>query len=124
MEDKGGILAQEKFVSQSWTNTKSDLIEITEDKLENILIKHLHKLDKAKGWLTPLSLFVTILIVLLSTEFKQFLSIEKEVWEAIFVIGSFATLIWTFYSGYQAYNCSKNTSIRFLIEQIKNSQNS
>lgn len=122
MSDNSGINPQDKFVDQVRTNTKSDLIEITEDKLENILLKHLDKLNKVKGWLTPLSLFATILIVLLTAEFKLYFGIEKEVWKAVFVLSLFVTMIWTGISSYNAIRCSKKSSISFLINEIKNQQ--
>lgn len=120
MSDNSGFNSQEKFVNQVRTNTKSDLIEITEDKLENILLKYLNRLGKSKGWLTPLSLFVTIIIVLLTAEFKSYFGLEKEVWKAIFVISLIGTFIWLLKSTLQAIRCTKNSSISFLIGEIKN----
>ena len=120
MENNSGINPIDKFVSQVRINTQSELIEITEDKLENILLKHLSKLNKVKGWLTPASLFLTVLIVLLTADFKTFWSIEKEVWKAIFVIGLIATLIWSILAIISAIKCSKNSTITFLINEIKN----
>jgi uncharacterized membrane protein YqjE len=117
---ESGINPQSKFVNQVRTNTKSDLIEITEDKLENILLKYLGKLNKVKGWLTPFSLFVTILIVLLTAEFKIFLGISKEIWNAFFILALLITFIWTLKSAYDAIKCSKNSTIDFLISEIKN----
>jgi hypothetical protein len=122
MSNNSGINPQSKFIDQVRTNTKSDLIEITEDKLENILLKHLEKLNKVNGWLTPLSLFATILIVLLTAEFKLFFGIEKEVWKAIFALSLLITFIWTLISGFNAIICSKKSSIVFLINEIKNQQ--
>lgn len=120
MENNSGFNPIDKFVSQVRINTQSELIEITEDKLENILLKHLSKLNKVKGWLTPASLFLTVLIVLLTADFKTFWSIEKEVWKAIFVIGLIATLIWSILAIISAIKCSKNSTITFLINEIKN----
>ncbi|CAL2082775.1 conserved hypothetical protein [Tenacibaculum dicentrarchi] len=120
MSNNSGFNPQNKFVNQVRTNTKSDLIEITEDKLENILLKHLNKLNKVKAWLTPLSLFITILIVILTSTFKSFVGLEKEVWKAIFVISLIVTFFWTIISSYNAIKCSKSSSIDFLINEIKN----
>ena len=117
---EGGINPPKKFVSQVRTNTQSELIEITEDKLENILLKHLNKLNKVKGWLTPISLFITILIVLLTADFKPFLGLEKEVWNAIFIISALIALIWSITSIISAIKCSRSSTISFLIKEIKN----
>ncbi|MFT4646262.1 MAG: hypothetical protein ACI8RP_001611 [Urechidicola sp.] len=113
------INPQNKFIDQVRTNTKSDLIEITEDKLENILLKHLNKLNKVRGWLTPFSLSITILIVLLTADFKLFLGISEEIWGAVFVLGFIISIIWTLVSVFLAIKCSKSSTIRFLINEIK-----
>lgn len=120
MSNNSGFNPQDKFVNEVHTNTKSNLIEITEDKLENILLKHLNKLNKVKGWLTPLSLFVTILIVLLTATFNSFAGLTKDVWNAIFVISLVITLVWAIVASIEAIKCSKSSTIGFLIKEIKN----
>ena len=51
MNGVSGFDPSEKFVGQVCINTQSDLIEITEDKLENILIKHLKYLSLKKSFI-------------------------------------------------------------------------
>ena len=83
---------QNRFIDKKMSNIKSDLIEITHDKLENILLKYLKNLNKTKAWSTPLSIFITVLITRTTTDFKNALGLEKQVWDAIFFIlclGSF-----------------------------------
>lgn len=111
-----------KFVNQTRNNTKSDLIEITEDKLENILLKHLHKIQKGQSWLTPLTLFLTVLIVLLTSEFKDFIGIKKEVWNAVFLLTSLISFVWLIVTIVKAIKHTKTSSLENLINQIKNSQ--
>ena len=62
---------QSKFVDKNVSNVKSDLIEITHDKLENILLKHLKNLDIRNSWITPASIFLTVLIVRLTATFND-----------------------------------------------------
>jgi len=112
-----------RFINKICSNTKSDLIEITEDKLENILSRFITNLKKAHMWLTPLSLFVSILLVVLTAEFnKNFIGISKDIWTAIFyilLISSFMWLVWSI-----IYSCrfSKKTRIEYIIGKIKNNQ--
>lgn len=84
----------EKFVSQVCSNVKSDLIEITEDKLENVLLKHLKNLRIISSWVTPLTIFLSVLLAILTTDFKDALGLTKEVWNAVFVILLFGSLGW------------------------------
>lgn len=111
-----------KFVSEVRSNVKSDLIEITEDKLENILLKHLKKVTTTKNWITPLSIFITVLIVLLTAEFKEFLDLEKEVWKAIFIIILICSFIYLIITIIRAIIHSNKSSITYLIEEIKYSE--
>lgn len=111
-----------KFVNQKRNNTKSDLIEITEDKLENILLKHLHKKQKAQSWLTPLTLFMTVLIVLLTSDFKDFIGIKKEVWNALFLLTLFVSFIWLIAGVVRAVKHTKSATLEYLISQIKNNE--
>ena len=108
-----------KFVSQVCSNVKSDLIEITEDKLENVLLKHLKNLRIIDSWLTPFTLFLTVLLAILTTEFKAAFGFTKEVWNAVFLVllaGSFIWLIICLFKIFKTYN---KATIDHIIKQIK-----
>lgn len=112
--------SDDKFVSQKRTNTKSDLIEITEDKLENILIKNSKYVDLKSKWLTPFSLLFTLVLSLFTTEFKDFISISKYTWQALFIIGIISCSVWLFYVVARIYFYWDKSSIDYLLGQIKN----
>jgi len=116
------IISENNFIDQIRSNIKSDFIQITEDKLENILLKHLKKSNKVSAWITPLSLFVTIFLVVLTADFKDFAGIEKSVWKAIFLISMVGTFIWTIIAARQAISCSKKVTVEYLIKEIKNNR--
>lgn len=110
-----------KFVGQVCQNTKSDLIEITEDKLENILTKYSKSLKKSNGWITPLSLFVTILVAVSTADVnKDFLSINKEIWTAIYYIGLVFCFVWTILNVIQAISNNQQAKIENVLKKIKN----
>ena len=110
-----------RFINQVCSNTKSDLIEITEDKLENILMKYLFIYKKIKSWVTPLSIFLTIFTTLLTTNFnKDFLSIPKEVWCAMFYICLLFSFFWLIYQITYIVINKKKVKIEILIKSIKN----
>lgn len=109
-----------RFINQICTNTKSDLIEITEDKLENILIKFLSDYRNSTIWLTPLGIFLSLLITFLTADFKKFLDISKDIWCAIFYVALAISLVWTLYSSVMAIINYKKTKIEYLITKIKN----
>lgn len=109
-----------KFVDKRRSNVKSDLIEITEDKLENILLKHLQRLGTRRSWITPLSLFITTLLAILSATFGDMLGIEAPVWKAIFLLASIASFLWLIASTVLLAVNWKQSSLPYLIAIIKN----
>ncbi len=115
-----GTRTNNRFISQVCTNTKSDLIEITEDKLENILIKFLSDYRNSTAWLTPLGIFLSLLITFLTADFKDFLNIPKDTWCAIFYVCLTLSLLWTIYSAIIALVNYNKVKIEYLINKIKN----
>lgn len=115
------FITDNRFVSNYTSNIKSDLIEITEDKLENILIKFLQNINTNQSWITPLSLFITIILVIITATFTEKFGIEKNTWEAIFYLSAFLTFLWTIYSGIKSYK-NRNNTIQSIIKKIKNKE--
>ena len=110
----------EKFIDKKRTNTKSDLIEITHDKLEIILLKHLEFVSIKNSWISPISVFITILLTNLTATFKKFIGIEKEVWEALFIIGLVGSFFWLVFALFRIYIHRKEANIDYVINKIKN----
>ena len=100
--------SDDKFVSQKRSNTKSDLIEITEDKLENILIKNNKYVDLKTKWLTPFSLLFTFVLSWFTSEFKDF------------IVGIISCSIWLIYVIIRIFYYWDKSSMDFLLGQIKN----
>ncbi|WP_310595520.1 hypothetical protein [Flavobacterium sp.] len=110
-----------RFISQVCSNTKSDLIEITEDKLENILIKFLSNYTNLTIWLTPLGIFLSLLLTFLTAaDFKEFLGITKNYWYAFFVLSLILSAFFTIYYLFKSLLNYKKTKLEFLINKIKN----
>lgn len=110
----------DKFIDKKRCNTKSDLIEITHDKLENILLKHLEFVSIKNSWISPLSIFVTILLTTLTAKFQTFIGIEKEVWNALFLFGLVGSFIWLLVSLIRIYIHRGKAQIEYVINKIKN----
>lgn len=117
-----GNLSESRFVNERRSNVKSDLIEITEDKLENILLKHLKKMGTRKGWLAPLGLFISVVLANVSAIFTEKFGVSANTWEAIFVLASFGSGIWLIVSLIVMGLNWKESTTEFLICQIKDSE--
>lgn len=111
-----------KFIRDKRSNVKSDLIEITEDKLENILLKHIQKLGIRKSWITPLSLAVTILLANLTATFGDKFGINGTVWEALFLLITIGAAIWLFVALVRMFLNWQESSLSNLIAVIKNTK--
>jgi len=111
-----------KFISAKRSNVQSELIEITEDKLENILLKHLNKLKFIRSWITPLSLLITVIIAKSTATFSDFLNIKAAVWEALFLLGGICFFVWFIFSAITAYRNRQSVSVEYLINTIKNAE--
>ena len=112
-----------KFVNQTHENIKFNEIIISDDKLENILLKHLDGIESNKAWIAPLGLFISLLLTLTTAKFESStMGLDSSVWHAIFVLSTFGSLIWLGYTGFQAIKNYRKFSIDNLIKRIKNQE--
>ena len=103
------------------TNVSQTQILILEDRLENILLKN-EKIMKSKlSWTTPLGLFLTGFVTLLTSNFNDWI-LKKDEWFAIFSLGSIASFIWLLITIVIAVKNCKKGSIDEIIKEIKNAK--
>lgn len=110
---------ESRFVAEKRSNIKSDLIEITEDKLENILLKHLKKMGTRRGWLAPLGLFISVVLANVSATFNEKFGVSASTWEAVFILALIASGIWLVVSIVLLWANWKESSTDSLICRIK-----
>lgn len=110
------------FVDKIIVNVKSDLITITEDKLENILLKNIDQKSINRSWIIPLSIFMTTLITILSANFNDIYGLKSAVWEAIFILVTIGTAIWLIISIIRIFMNRGKGSLPNLIARIKNAK--
>lgn len=109
------------IIGRIYTNTKSDIIQITEDKLKNILKDFVIRVKKVNDWLIPFSIELTLLITFLTTDFsKDFLSISKTTWSGIFKLLFIIFFLWLIVAVSNAMRNRNKTSIGYLLDEIKN----
>ncbi len=112
---------EDKFVDKRYANLRSDVIEITHDKLENVLLKFYERHTLRSSWFNPLSLGIGVALTLSTADFKaQALGLDGATWRAIFVIALAGSVIWLAANLFQLSRCWKETSLEFLIDKIKN----
>lgn len=74
-------------------NTNQRLIIVTQDKTLLTLKRNIAKLGK-REWIAPLSTLTTIVIALVTSNFKRALGLGSAEWRAIFIVCGFVAMGW------------------------------
>lgn len=112
-----GSLAGLVDVSNVHLNVSQDLIITTEDKVRIHLSSHLGRLERKRAWIAPLGVLMTIVITLLTANFKeQSFLLGPDVWHALFVVSAVLSGCWLLYALKDAW---KSESVDDLIEKLK-----
>ena len=106
-------------INNSVSEININVISITEDRLENILNSHFSRISKSKDWIGAVALSVTLLIVLVTSEFKNIL-LDAPVWKAFFLFLFLASLGYTVYCGYNFYKYKD--SVKDIMDDIKRAE--
>lgn len=99
-------------------NLSQEVIVITEDRFRLCLQSHADRLTAREKWIAPVSLLATFLVVLATSEFKQFV-LPAATWQAVFVICSVGAFVWSLVTIRRAYgaDCRVDT----LVNEVKRS---
>jgi hypothetical protein len=100
----------------AYLNIKQAIIVTTEDKVRLCLLEHLSLMEQKSAWLTPLGIFLTILIIFPTTTFKNFLQLKAEVWQSFFIWIALFCAIWTVVSFMRA---RKSSTLDDVVKQIR-----
>tara|TARA_Y100000310_G_scaffold293648_1_gene323392 strand:- start:184 stop:738 length:555 start_codon:yes stop_codon:yes gene_type:complete len=94
---KGHMLSEETDapVIDIHKNTDQRLILVTQDKTLLTLKRNIARLGK-REWIAPLSTLTTIMIALITSNFKQALGLGPAEWRAIFIVCGFIAAGWLF----------------------------
>ena len=106
----------------NYTNITQGFIHITEDKLKVILLEHNNKNSQFYSWTTPFGIFVSCLLTTITANFELTWGISSNTWEAIFILCTIGTGMWSICAGINAFKYRKGRTTDDLIERIKNSE--
>lgn len=112
---------QKNLISESniHINTSQEVIITTEDKIRLYLQKHLDNMTKKNTWQTPAGIALTILITLITTDFKGFWFIKPDTWFGMFLcfLFVFATISIASFLKFR----KSDSSIEEVVKDIKGS---
>ena len=102
------------------SNVSTNLIRITEDKLRNVLNDNIGKLRKPNDIIAALALFISLLGVLMTSEFHDQFGIKADTWNGFFMFLCFASFCYLCFVG---KNLWKNRcSLEDIMQEIKNTK--
>ena len=96
-------------------NVGQGIVVTTEDKIRLCLMRYLKGLEQKQAWVTPLSICITIVLTLLTTDFKDF-GFAKSTWQAVFILGLGLSFIWLIVAIWQAVH---SCTVDDIVEEIK-----
>ena len=108
-----------KFIRDSIENVQTNQITISEDKLRIKLEKQIKRIKKSSGVLGYMSVTITCVGVLVSTDFKTVISITPDMWKTVFFIAAVVFLVLTAISGFNAI--FNRVNVDSIVKDIKTS---
>ncbi len=102
-------------VSNVSLNVDQGIIITTEDKMRIFLSERLKRMEKKMGWLTPLGIFVTIIVALVTSTFKD-IGLDSATWHAIFIITGIISFGWLVFSIKEAW---QSEGLEDIIDELK-----
>jgi hypothetical protein len=99
-------------------NLGQDIIITTSDKIRLTLGEVLEKMNKRKEWIAPLGIFLSLLLAICTTTFKEAYGVEADQWFAFFFVGTIISFVWLLWALYVFYKC-KNVNVQSVIDLLK-----
>lgn len=102
-------------------NLEHDVVVTTTDKIELCLRDAQDDLRASLGWVAPLGLAVTLITTLFATDFQKW-GFSADVWEAVYLIGAVASVVWLIIAALRAFRNRNRADIQGIVAKIKDSQ--
>ncbi len=77
-----------------YENLHQDVIHVTADKAHRYLDDWRQRIEAKGSWVAPLSLAASLLVALLTADFKDKFNVPKEYWSALFFVWFVAATLW------------------------------
>lgn len=96
-------------------NSSTDVIMITSEKMQLILVESKSSFKDKNSWTAPLGIFLTIALVLFTADFKSKFGFSSDFWNAFFWISAILSLSVTIY----CYVKRSKIEIEDVMDRIK-----
>lgn len=111
-------MALDKYIAKRYKNITTSSIEITEDKLELVLLKDFERAKKSSDAMGAVGIFLSLFIAVLTTDnYKDFIGISSDTWLILFIIALIASFLYMLYSIFSYYK--NKIDVYDIINHIK-----
>ena len=101
------------------TNVDQKFLTVTEDKILICLENNLRRIGR-KRWVSPLSLLVSLLLALATSEFNKLAWISSDLLKALFIVTSFITTGWLLWAiMYSAKMREIPEAIKVIFDELR-----
>jgi uncharacterized membrane protein len=99
-------------------NVGQEVVVTTVDKVRICLMESRDCLTAQREWLTPGSLFLALVTTLAAAEFREFI-LKPSAWQALYVLGSLVTFVWSIVTAWRAWKNRGKASIEAIVATLK-----
>lgn len=104
-----------------YLDVNQEIIVSDANALKLRLIEYNKNVQKTRDWITPASIFITILIALVTASFQEFMGISANIWEFLFILSGGLSFIVTLHRVYAYFKVKTKCSVDYFIEELKKS---
>ena len=109
-EKQTGILSFEGKTTVT-SNIDRHIIQINEDRLHLCLLTYVTSLKDADAWQLPVSLALTFLLTIVTTEPIAVFSLTADTWKAVFLIALILSILWLL-------NCLRQQRNKMTLDEL------
>lgn len=107
--------------SRVYPSFSQEFIITTSDKLRLSLVEFQEASKARTDWITPFGILLALVSTLVAADFKDFLGMTPDTWQAIFISGSVICFLWLLWAVYQAIRYHSKSNIDYVIQAVKRS---
>lgn len=107
-------------VPNTYDRSQSIMVTTTWDRLYVKLDPHIQLLSKERSWMSALSLVLTLILALCTSEFKPFMGMSADTIKALFVLALFIAIVYFIYTVINALKSRKETLTNIVNDVFEN----
>ncbi len=99
-----------------------DVIVTTSDRLELKVRDHMATLKRKHEWQAPMAVFASLLLGLVTSDFKEVLGFSADFWHALFALGTFGAFCWLGAAGRLAWESRNDGTVDDFLQAFKKTE--